>query len=87
MPKFNTSFELNVRDIELIEAALQLQRNELSLKRLSEMTSTADGAAVPVDLPEIDQTLADIETLLGRLHNQKVFYRPSAKSDTAYVSG
>lgn len=87
MPKFNTSFELNVRDIELIETALQQRKKELSMRRLSEADQTEDRQAGPVDQSEIDQTLADIHTLLGRLHNQKVFYRPSRESDSTYVSG
>ena len=61
MPKFNTQFELDVDDMELIESAL--------------LRAAADGS---------DQ--ADpkkISDLLGRLHNQKVFFRPKGR----YISG
>lgn len=60
MPKFNTTFELSVEDMELIEQALlRAQSND------------------NVPCPK------EVNNLLGRLHNQKVFYRPQG----TYVSG
>ncbi|MEM9060380.1 MAG: hypothetical protein AAGD13_07935 [Pseudomonadota bacterium] len=63
MPKYNTTFELSVDDMDVIETAL---RGALRTK-------------VSSDLDE--KVVSD---LLGRLHNQKVFYRPS---DGVYISG
>lgn len=53
--KPNTQFKLTVRDIELIERALQAQA----------------------------QT-REVRDLLGRIHNQKIWYRPQGG---VYVSG
>lgn len=59
MPKYNTQFNLDLDDLELIETALQ--------------KAQADNQTDPRRVHE----------LLGRLHNQKVFYRPNG----SYVSG
>lgn len=63
MPKYNTTFELSVDDIDLIESALR--------------TSQSKSAAAASDSWAVND-------LLGRLHNQKVFYRPR---EGVYVSG
>ena len=63
MVKYNTTFEFNLKDIDLIETALramQTQEND-----------------APIDAKCIND-------ILGKLHNQKTFYRPS---DEPYVSG
>lgn len=74
MPKPNTQFELSVQDMELIEDALRTRKQSLSQRLTSTKTSDAD----------LKETLHSVHELLGRLHNQKEFYRPSK---TAYVSG
>ena len=56
MAKPNTKFELNVRDIDLIEQALRSY--------------------------EYDKY--EVQKLLGKIHNQKNWYRPNRKD---YVSG
>lgn len=61
MAKYNTTFELNIEEIELIEAALR------SLQREGNVPDSSS-----------------INALLGRLHNQKIFFRPR---DGAYISG
>lgn len=61
MPKYNTRFDLTLKDMELIEAALQ------------SAAANDDHAADP----------KDINDLLGRLHNQKIFFRPKGQ----YISG
>lgn len=58
----NTSFELSVQDVELIEAALI---NELSNTNRDELSKK------------------EIHTLLGKLHNQKNWYRP----ENFYIGG
>jgi hypothetical protein len=74
MARPNTLFELSVDDMTLIEDALRSRKQSLA-DRLIEMKQ-AD--------TEVKDGLAEIHDLLGRLHNQKEFFRPSAG---AYVSG
>jgi len=81
MPRFNRSFDLTVADIDLIEEALRARGRELCQTR----RALSDGN--PADLESIrvierDQRAG--EDLLGRLHDQKIFYRPDAD---VYVSG
>ncbi len=63
MPKYNTTFELNVDDLELIEDAL----------RRSKLAQTQADLKAGKVKPEVRQ----IHELLGKLHNQKTFYRPA----------
>ena len=70
MSKHNKNFELTIGDIDLIEAALQVTKRDISMNApagLQEMMPGQDAA----------ETLRNIEDLLGRLHNQKIFYRPA----------
>ncbi len=69
MPGYNKTFELSVEDLDLIEEALRRNKTELTLEKASDDTA-------PV--------ARRIHDLLGRLHNQKTFYRPRSG---AYVSG
>ncbi|WP_299962921.1 hypothetical protein [uncultured Roseobacter sp.] len=81
MPRFNRTFELSIADVDLIEEALRARGRELCKMRRA--LSDQD----PADLPSIsviEQDQRETEELLGRLHNQKIFYRPGAKP---YVSG
>ncbi|MDW4499646.1 hypothetical protein R5H30_16755 [Sulfitobacter sp. D35] len=75
MPKPNPSFDLSIRDIDLIEAALHTVIRDLSIDRIENPELPADADADP---------LRQIHDLLGRLHNQKTFFRPGA--DT-YIGG
>jgi ribosomal protein L1 len=76
MPKYNRNFDLTLNDIDLIEAALSVVKRDLSLGR--------KGAQALLPDPETGDHLRDIDDLMGRLHNQKIFYRPE---DEPYVSG
>jgi hypothetical protein len=70
--KPNLKFELSVRDIEIIETALQ---NKIS-RRAQSLLHVED---------EIDRReLEEMRELLGRLHNQKNWYRPK---NAIYVGG
>lgn len=71
MPAYNDKFELDLQEMDLIEDALRQQVKALSMTR--ETT------------PDLDQErkLRAMKTLLGRLHNQKVFYRPKR----GYIGG
>ena len=70
--KPNLKFELTVKDIAIIETALQ---NKVS-RRSQRILEGED--------PEILMTEAkEIRDLLGRIHNQKNWYRPK----NGYVGG
>ncbi|KIC16922.1 hypothetical protein [Leisingera sp. ANG-Vp] len=71
MPQYNDMFELSVDDMELIETALQTTRDSLS-------------EVQPEPGSDDEETLRRVHELLGRLHNQKIFYYPK---DQVYVSG
>ena len=77
MARPNRTFDLTIHDIDLIEAALHVTKRELSLERLADTTKMLPAEAAEDPLRQIDD-------LLGRLHNQKNFYRPAK---TPYVSG
>lgn len=72
MAGYNTKFELSVEDVELIEDALRRSKRELVVKNHDELPMRTD------------ETVRDIQDLLGRIHNQKVFYRPRKAT---YISG
>lgn len=76
MPKYNRNFDLTLNDIDLIEAALRVVKRDLSLGR--------EGAKALLPAAESGDHTRDLDDLLGRLHNQKIFYRPS---DSPYVGG
>lgn len=71
MPAYNDKFELDLNDMDLIEESLRQKVKELSRSR-------EDTASL-----ESERKLRDMKTLLGRLHNQKVFYRPKQ----GYIGG
>lgn len=70
MAKHNRNFELTISDIDLIEAALHVTKRDLSLDAL-------EGTKEMLPAAGTGETLRKIDDLLGRLHNQKIFYRPS----------
>ena len=72
MPQYNDMFELTVEDVDLIETALRSTKDSLS----NDMNSSTDEST--------KKTVKQIQDLLGRLHNQKVFYRPKGG---IYVGG
>ena len=85
MSKPNTEFNLGLRDIDLIEDAINLviARRSSAMSALAEDTleNTTDMSAYR----EIRHEVAELRELLGRLHNQKNWYRPQTKN--IYVSG
>ena len=81
MPGYNSRFELSVADMELIEAALRQTKSDLSARAVpvaEQHDKTEDS------IGDVDETLRQVHDLLGRLHNQKVFYRPRRG---AYIGG
>jgi hypothetical protein len=81
--KPNKNFELGVSDIELIEESLRKEIRRLNEQRLTLTQSTIKPAHHIAGVNEIDSATKEINNLLGKLHNQKNWYRP--KED--YVSG
>ena len=78
---FNVNFQLSVDDVELIESALRQSKKELATQLME--TDTRHNEIVADD-DEKDEAVRQIHDLLGRLHNQKVFYRPRKG---AYIGG
>tara|TARA_B110000908_G_C10170348_1_gene410515 strand:- start:83 stop:313 length:231 start_codon:yes stop_codon:yes gene_type:complete len=66
--KPNEKFKFTVRDIELIELALQ---GKMSRRGMSV-------ALIPnsVYAPELQREIDEMRDLLGRIHHQKVWYTP-----------
>ena len=84
MTKANTTFNLDIRDVELIENAL----NSIITKRSSTIINSADNRNVkPQDTCSLKakSQIAELRDLLGRLHNQKIWYRP--KKSATYIGG
>ncbi len=75
MPQYNEMFQLSVNDMDLIETALRRTQHALSQEQL---VQSDEGKGDHVE------TIRQIRELLGRLHNQKIFYRPK---DSVYVGG
>ncbi len=81
MPRFNKSFDLSIRDVDLIEEALRARSRELcKMRRALSDENPADMESIRV----IEHDQRENEELLGRLHNQKIFYRPLNKP---YIGG
>lgn len=74
--KPNDKFKLTVRDIDLIELALQ---GKISRRAMSVMLDPDS-----VYAKELQDEINEMRDLLGRLHNQKVWYRPK---DGRFSSG
>ena len=71
--KPNLKFNLSVEDIDIIERALTAKAGRRGMRLMQ-----------GEDNEQLKQEMRDIQNLLGRLHEQKVWYRP--KDDT-YVGG
>ena len=65
MPKYNDTFKLNLKDIDLIEHALHELIHALAHANL---TSGTGGTQ------ENDQKIREYREVLGKLHNQKIWY-------------
>ncbi|MCG6882857.1 MAG: hypothetical protein LJE62_03775 [Silicimonas sp.] len=71
MPMYNDRFEIGLEEMDLIEDALR--------DRVKSLSDVRDDRA----RLENDRKLRSVKSLLGRLHNQKVFYRPKQ----GYIGG
>ena len=74
--KPNKTFDINVRELQVIEDALNKILDQ-QLKKLSYSQST-------VIQIQAESSITEIRALLGSLHNQKTWFRPS---DKIYISG
>tara|TARA_B100001121_G_scaffold217814_1_gene191151 strand:+ start:96 stop:380 length:285 start_codon:yes stop_codon:yes gene_type:complete len=84
MTKANTTFNLDIRDVELIENAL----NSIITKQSSKIVNSAGNRNTKPqeNCPsEIKGQIAELRDLLGRLHNQKIWYRP--RNAATYIGG
>lgn len=77
MPGYNKNFELTPEDLDLIETALRETQQRLAEANLKGDNDDVEPSAVK-------ERLRSTHELLGRLHNQKKFYRPKAGS---YIGG
>jgi len=73
MGKPTTQFKLSINDVEIIEKALKAKAGRRGMRI---MKGESD--------KQLHTEMHEIQDLLGRLHEQKVWYRPS---DKVYVSG
>jgi hypothetical protein len=81
MAAYNRTFDLSIDDLALIEEALRARGRELSNMRLA---LHAENPAHLEAIRVIEGDQRANEELLGSLHNQKMFYRPTK---AVYVSG
>jgi hypothetical protein len=81
MPSYNRKFDLSINDVDMIEEALRARGRELSSMRLA---LTTDNPAHLESIKVIERDQRHNEELLGRLHDQKTFYRPAR---AVYVGG
>ena len=63
--KPNNTFELSIRDIEVIESALRAKAGRRGMAIAEGNVST-----------QLHQEMIEIQDLLGKLHDQKVWFRP-----------
>ncbi len=81
MPRYNRQFELSIADVDLIEEALRARGRELcKMRRALSEENPAHLESIKV----IEQDQREGQELLGRLHDQKIFYRPKT---SVYVGG
>lgn len=69
MPKYRESFDLNITDVSLIEESLTARVGKISWAIMEH--------TCPERIKACKRELAEVRDLLGRIHNQKVWYQPS----------
>ena len=72
--KYSKKFDINLRDLEMIENALRDQAKQLSQKKLGQLEMDKMAAEANPYLQDPEMTA--IQTILGKLHNQKMWYTP-----------
>ena len=79
----NRNFELGVADVELIEKSLTAELCRLAQQK-SMYTNSVNIDDADSKVKDIIEKMKNINDLLGRIHNQKIWFRPKNKS---YVGG
>jgi len=74
--KPNKTFNIDVRELQIIEDALSNTLDEQLKKR-----SCLNNTAIQI---KTERSIKEIRSLLGSLHNQKSWFRPN---DKIYISG
>ena len=74
--KPNKSFDIDVRELQVIEHAL----NKILDQQLKERNDSQN-TAIQI---QAERSIKEIRALLGSLHNQKTWFRPN---DRIYISG
>jgi len=72
--KYRTQFDLGLGDLEMIEDALRNQAKQLSQEKLDQLE--LEDLEVAANPYEPDPKLMAIQSVLGKLHNQKIWYTP-----------
>lgn len=67
-------FDISVSDLEMIEDALRDQARQLCNVKRTQLEQHEQGEAANAE--KIDSQMKAIQTVLGKLHNQKVWFTP-----------
>lgn len=67
--KHRTQFDIGLGELDIIEEALRLQAQSLSEKALEDQDALKDDT--------FRSRMSAIQSVLGKLHNQKVWFVPS----------
>ena len=81
MAKPNTTFNLDVKDLELIEGAL----HSVIARRSNDLITAGGAQSSNVDRASAEAEMSEMRDLLRRLHNQKNWFRP--KAGHGYIGG
>lgn len=70
--KYNENFQLNPKDIELIEEALRSSLEQLAHDTMT-IGDAVDGSSKDL-VASKNAKVKEVNQLLGKLHNKKIFY-------------
>lgn len=76
MSSYNKEFQLNLEELEAIEHSMLYRLKRLTTRRLTVKKASSK--------EKIDVEVKHIQELLGKIHNQKEWWRPKNK---VYISG
>ena len=81
---YNKNFQLTPNDVKIVEDSLNKKIVVLLERRSTMIESTIQPPENIQSVKEYDAEIKVIRDLLGRIHQQKIWYRPK---DQIYVSG
>ena len=76
MSSYNREFQLNIEELKTIEDSMIYRLKRLTTRRLTVKKDSSK--------EKIDVEVKHIQQLLGKIHNQKEWWRPKNK---VYISG